>query len=632
MGVTGTGKSTFIEKVTGLSTGVGHGIESETSKVMIYKTTMGGKEVWFLDTPGFDDTYLRDTEVLEEITNALAEQRLHRRKVNGVVYLHSILENRMRGSALKNLRMMLELAGKDGRLRNVALVTTMWDRLASKDEGVKTEQMFKAKFWNEMISFGASVGRIEDHTDRKEYVRIVEQIMKNNGVILQIQEETVDQELPLGETSAGKVILDYVNKLSKKLDQELAQLNEDLRQAREKADQEAKLMQELLQEEKKKLQEEIQLASQDRANLQKTLSDLAQENKRMADLLDLLKLDNAESDRREKERDKNKADKNTAPVGPNIGQNTPTMSFAHELYQTLDRANYYTGRFSDVTFLPADTNSLVTGTDKGYLQRWDIITGTPQESASISDRIVMLAPASDGKSVWFVDGRCMVSRWLLGSSTMPTYGVSTGFLNNSYNVAVSPDGKLLVGHDQLWYIPTGRQLGTMEGGYWPAAFSPDSSLVAAGCKTPRAPLAIWDTATCTLQKEIIGHSSYVTDVQFTPDGKLVVSASDDHTVRLWDWANNRMHSIIADSAHPINALAIAPNGRLLAYASAKAEKAWIWDIASSSRRAEITGYLGLGSRGIAFSQDSQLLAVTVIERPPGVSSYVAVKIWRLSYD
>ena len=32
-----------------------------------------------------------------------------------------------------------------------------------------------------------------------------------------------------------------------------------------------------------------------------------------------------------------------------------------------------------------------------------------------------------------------------------------------------------------------------------------------------------------------GHRAFVKDLAFTPDGQYLVSASDDKTIRIWDW-------------------------------------------------------------------------------------------------
>lgn len=81
MGETGSGKSSFIQNVTGSkSVKIGHGLESgsflltrierhhwqrsETLKVEAYSISIGGRVVTLVDTPGFDDTYKSDVEVL----------------------------------------------------------------------------------------------------------------------------------------------------------------------------------------------------------------------------------------------------------------------------------------------------------------------------------------------------------------------------------------------------------------------------------------------------------------------------------------------------------------------------------------------------------------------------------------
>src|SRR5262245_36701771 len=138
-----------------------------------------------------------------------------------------------------------------------------------------------------------------------------------------------------------------------------------------------------------------------------------------------------------------------------------------------------------------------------------------------------------------------------------------------YAVAVSPDGKLLAssGGDRgvrLWRMATERVAGRLEGELgevrW-IAFSPDSRTLVLGDNQPF--VRLWDAAT---RKEIDrlgrnvpvpgapppqfgegrgggprevfeGHQSGVRSAAFAPDGKTLVTASED--VRVWDLATRK---------------------------------------------------------------------------------------------
>ena len=70
------------------------------------------------------------------------------------------------------------------------------------------------------------------------------------------------------------------------------------------------------------------------------------------------------------------------------------------------------------------------------------------------------------------------------------------------------------------------------------AFSPDGKRIVSGSddKTVR----LWDAATGQpIGQPLTGHTDWVYSVAFSPDGKRIVSGSWDNTVRVWDAATGQ---------------------------------------------------------------------------------------------
>jgi hypothetical protein len=188
------------------------------------------KTVHLIDTPGFDDTYKTDSDVLRDLAFWLTASYGNGFKLTGIIYLHPITHTRMSGSAFKNLRTFRKICGKDS-MSSVILATTMWcDVTPDAGDVRETDLKNTAEFWGDMIAEGSKVQR---HTnDHHSAMNIIAHLVdKNSTTTLALQKEMVEQKLKLDDTEAGKEVDSTMEEDRKRWQERLDETENDMKEA-----------------------------------------------------------------------------------------------------------------------------------------------------------------------------------------------------------------------------------------------------------------------------------------------------------------------------------------------------------------------------------------------------------------
>ena len=100
---------------------------------------------------------------------------------------------------------------------------------------------------------------------------------------------------------------------------------------------------------------------------------------------------------------------------------------------------------------------------------------------------------------------------------------------------------------------------------------------------------------------LIGHTDWVYDFTFSPDGRLLVSAAGDHTLKLWSVADGRVLHTLTGHAGTVNSCAFSPDGQLIVSAS-EDHSLKLWQVDSGHELRTLSGHTNCGSTPVPLAR------------------------------
>ncbi|KAH7916869.1 WD40 repeat-like protein [Leucogyrophana mollusca] len=179
-----------------------------------------------------------------------------------------------------------------------------------------------------------------------------------------------------------------------------------------------------------------------------------------------------------------------------------------------------------------------------------------------------------------------------------------------WSLAYSPDGRWIAtvpmaneSPVRLWDADTGKlEVLKCDGYVWCVAFSPDGSQIAAGLQDG---FQVIDVATGkSVVGPIYGHTDYVRLVVYSPDGRLLITASDDKSIRVWDSTTGiQVGKPMLGHESDVVCISISADGRRIA-SGGYDNTVRVWDLETRLQVGD-SFHADYGVESVAFSPDGR---------------------------
>jgi WD40 repeat protein len=121
-------------------------------------------------------------------------------------------------------------------------------------------------------------------------------------------------------------------------------------------------------------------------------------------------------------------------------------------------------------------------------------------------------------------------------------------------------------------------------------------------------ILIWDLRTATQRFRMTGHKDRIIALAFSPDGRLLASASWDGTAGLWDLGSGQRVATLRAHLLGVNSVAFTPDGQRLACGTGDG-LIKLWNVVDHQEVLTLTGHRDINR--VAFLPDETLVSVSL---------------------
>ncbi len=167
---------------------------------------------------------------------------------------------------------------------------------------------------------------------------------------------------------------------------------------------------------------------------------------------------------------------------------------------------------------------------------------------------------------------------------------NSDFINHSFSIAFSPDGRTIAAGASVWNAYTGKHIETLSGHlYSSGVFSPDGKTIAAGNRDSNEDsweVCLWKAHTGKHIKTLKADGSSEPSLVFSPDGKIILIDNE-----IWDTHTGKhIKTLKGYHAYSGSSLVFSPDGKIIAGSGRESLK--VWDMETGSPINTLTGNVG----------------------------------------